>query len=118
MAIQKWSGAKPLTNPIAIQQLEQQYGFSISKELADCILAHNGARPEPNSIVLRNGEQTDVKILLSYNKNDPENIYKVIDYFIGHFHGKLIPFASDSSGNYYCEQGKRIVLWTQNNEIL
>ena len=30
----------------------------------------------------------------------------------------MIPFASDSAGNYYCEQGNRIVLWTQSNEIL
>ena len=67
---------------------------------------------------MKNGEENDVKMLLSYNENDPENIYKVIEYFIKSYNGSLIPFASDSAGNYYCEQGKRIVLWTQNNEIM
>lgn len=118
MAVQKWSRSKPLENPLAVKQLQEKYGFALSGELTNCILSNNGARPRPNTIVLKNGEENDVKMLLSYNENDPENIYKVIEYFIKTYNGSLIPFASDSAGNYYCEQGKRIVLWTQNNEIL
>lgn len=118
MAVQKWSRSKPLENPLAVKQLQEKYGFALSGELTNCILSNNGARPRPNTIVLKNGEENDVKMLLSYNENDPENIYKVIEYFIKTYNGSLIPFASDSAGNYYCEQGKRIVLWTQNNEIM
>lgn len=118
MSLQKWSRPKPLDNPKAIEQLEKKYGFSISEDLVKCILSNNGARPRPNIIALRNGEENDVKMLLSYNDSDPENIYKVIEYFIKTYNGSLIPFATDSEGNYYCEQEKRIVLWTQNKEIL
>lgn len=118
MAVQKWSRPKPLDNPMAVKQLQEKYGFALSGDLTNCILSNNGARPRPNTIVLKNGEENDVKMLLSYNENDPENIYKVIEYFIKTYNGSLIPFASDSAGNYYCEQGKRIVLWTQNNEIM
>lgn len=118
MAVQKWSRPKPLENPMAVKQLQEKYGFALSGDLTNCILSNNGARPRPNTIVLKNGEENDVKMLLSYNQNDPENIYKVIEYFIKTYNGSLIPFASDSAGNYYCEQGKRIVLWTQNNEIM
>ncbi len=118
MAIQKWSRPKPLENPSAVKQLQEKYGFALSGDLTNCILSNNGARPRPNAIILKNGEENDVKLLLSYNENDPENIYKVIEYFIKTYSGSLIPFASDSAGNYYCEQGKRIVLWTQNNVIL
>lgn len=118
MAVQKWSRPKPLENPLAVKHLQEKYGFALSGELTNCILSNNGARPKPNTIVLKNGEENDVKMLLSYNENDPENIYKVIEYFIKTYNGSLIPFASDSAGNYYCEQGKRIVLWTQNNEIM
>ena len=118
MAVQKWSRPKPLENPMAVKQLQEKYGFALSGDLTNCILSNNGARPRPNTIVLKNGEENDVKMLLSYNENDPENIYKVIEYFIKTYNGSLIPFASDSAGNYYCEQGKRIVLWTQNNEIM
>ena len=118
MAIQKWLRSKPLENPLAVEQLQEKYNFSLSGDLVNCILSNNGAKPRPNTIVLKNGEENDVKMLLSYNENDPENIYKVIEYFIKSYNGSLIPFASDSAGNYYCEQGKRIVLWTQNNEIM
>ena len=118
MALQKWSRPKPLTNPIVIKQSEEKYGFSLSDDLVNCILSNNGARPRPNTIELKNGEENDVKLLLSYNDSDPENIFKVIEYFVNNYNGTLIPFAVDSAGNYYCEQGKRIVLWTQNKEIL
>lgn len=118
MALQKWSKPKPLNNPIAIKQLEEKYDFSLSDDLVNCILANNGARPRPNTIELENGEENDVKVLLSYNDSDSENIYKVIEYFVNTYNSKLIPFAVDSAGNYYCEQEKKIVLWTQNEEIL
>ena len=118
MAIQKWIRSKPLENPLAVKQLQEKYNFSLSGDLVNCILSNNGAKPRPNTIVLKNGEENDVKMLLSYNENDPENIYKVIEYFIKSYNGSLIPFASDSAGNYYCEQGKRIVLWSLNNEIM
>lgn len=117
MALQKWNRPKSLKNPRVIKQLEEKYKFSLSEDLFNCILANNGARPIPNTIGLRNGEENDVKMLLSYNDTDPENIFEVIEYFIKERKGNLIPFAVDSAGNYYCEQGKRIVLWTQNNEI-
>lgn len=118
MALQKWSRPKPLNNPIVIKQLEEKYGFTLSDDLVNCILSNNGARPRPNTIELKNGEENDVKLLLSYNDSDPENIFKVIEYFVNNYNGTLIPFAVDSAGNYYCEQGRRIVLWTQNKEIL
>lgn len=117
MALQKWSRPRPLNNHMVIKQLEEKYGFSLSTELVNCILLNNGARPRPNTIELKNGEENDVKLLLSYNEGDPENIYNVIEYFAKTYNGTLIPFAVDSAGNYYCEQGKRIVLWTQSKEI-
>lgn len=119
MPLQKWSRIKPLVNPKAIVQLEQKYGFSLSEDLKKCVISNNGARPKPNTIVLKNGEENDVKILLSYNDGDPENIYKVIEYFMKNYNGTLIPFATDSAGNYYCEQNEQhIILWTQNDERL
>ena len=67
---------------------------------------------------LGNGDESDVKSLLSFNEADKENIYKVIEYFNSQYHGKLVPFASDSAGNYYCEKKGSIVLWTQEGEVI
>lgn len=91
MALQKWSRPKPLNNPIVIKQLEEKYGFTLSDDLVNCILSNNGARPRPNTIELKNGEENDVKLLLSYNDSDPENIFKVIEYFVNTYNGTLIP---------------------------
>lgn len=118
MSLQKWVRTKQLNNPMAIKELKSRYGITLSTDLENCIQFYNGAKPRPNTIMLKNGEENDVKALLSYNEGDPENIFKVIEFFVKKYQGSLIPFASDSAGNYYCEQGKRIVLWTQNNEIL
>ena len=61
MALQKWIRSKPLNNPLAIKQLEEKYGFSLSEDLINCILSNNGAKPKPNKILLKNGEENDVK---------------------------------------------------------
>lgn len=57
-------------------------------------------------------------MLLSFNETDRENIYKVIGYFISRYQRNLVPFASDSAGNYYCEKEDKIVLWTQDGEVI
>ena len=117
MAIQKWSRVKPLENPKAIALFEETYHCVISEKLKECICLNNAGRPVPNIIKLENGTENDVKLLLSFNYSDAENIYKVIDFFIKKFDGTVIPFASDSAGNYYCEKESKIVLWTQEDEI-
>lgn len=117
MSVQKWSRISKIDDIMVVNRLEDKYGFSISEELKNCILLNNGARPKPNTIRLKNGEENDVKMLLSYNENDCENVHEILEYFIKLYNGSLIPFAVDSAGNYYCEQGKRIVLWTQSKEI-
>ena len=118
MSLQKWIRTKQLNNPLAIKELTSKYRITLSIDLENCIRFNNGAKPRPNTIMLKNGEENDVKALLSYNEGDPENIFKVIEFFMKKYQGTLVPFARDSAGNYYCEQGKRIVLWTQNNDII
>lgn len=117
MALQKWFRPKPLQDPDAIRKLEKEYGVKLSKELAACILANNGANPRPDVVPFPNGSSSDMKALLSYNKDDLENIYDVIDFFVKHYKGRLVPFAGDSFGNYYCEMGKQIVYWTQEGKV-
>ena len=67
---------------------------------------------------MSNGDESDVKALLSFNETDRENIYKAIGYFILQYQGNLVPFASDSAGNYYCEKESKIALWTQEGEVI
>lgn len=118
MALLDWTRVKPLVNKNAIAEFEAKYAVSLPEDFKKCIVENNAGRPRPNAILSKDGNEFDVKVLLSYNKNDIENIYKVIDYFITNYKGKLLPFASDSAGNYYCFNNESVVLWTQENEIV
>ena len=118
MGLKEWYRIKPLCQGASIENLERAYGISISSKLKACILSNNGGRPRPNVLKLTNGQEYDVKLLLSYNEADPENIYKVIGFFAEKFGSKAVPFASDSAGNYYCEYEGEIVLWLQDDTII
>jgi hypothetical protein len=118
MSIKEWYKIKPLEQTKAIEKIEQDYRVCLSSKLKDCILTNNGGRPRPNVVKLDNGQEYDVKLLLSYNENDLETIYKVIRFFADKFGGKVVPFATDSGGNYYCEYEGRIVLWIQDDIII
>lgn len=118
MAVERWARVKALKNNQAIFELENEYGISLSEDLKKCILDNNGGRPIPNTIKLSDGEENDVKILLSYNADDVETIYKVINFFINEYNGSVVPFASDSAGNYYCEKDGKVVLWNQDGDII
>lgn len=108
-----WNKIKPLTNLDAVTQFESKYHVTIPDDLKNCIIEHNGGRPSPNTIKTKNGKEYDVKLLLSYNPEDKETVYKCISYFC---EKKLLPFAVDSSGNYYCMCGNKVVLWVQSDE--
>jgi len=117
MALKSWIRVKPLEDG-TVENFEKQHSIMLSNELKECIKEFNSGRPEPNVVKLQNGIECEVKMLLSYSKGDTENIFKVIDYFINQYNGNIIPFASDSAGNYFCEQKDgKVVYWTQENEI-
>lgn len=114
----QWVRVKPLEDSESIDRLEKQYQFALSPALKTCIQNYNGGRPRPNTVRLANGQENDVKMLLSYNQADIETVYRVLPFFIDLFHGSVIPFATDSAGNYYCERAGEILLWIQGEEKL
>lgn len=118
MALSEWARVKPLVNEKVIDSFENKYNLSLPSDFKKCIINNNAGRPRPNGIKAKNGDEFDVKMLLSFNEKDSENIYKVIDFFVNEFNGRLIPFASDSAGNYYCFDNDAVVLFTQDNEFI
>lgn len=114
-----WRRVKPLQQMDAIERFEERYGLSLPEDLKASIKLSNGGRPTPNVFRLHDGSLVDVKVMLSYNEEDVENIFKVIDSFIEEYGGDVIPFASDSGGNYYCIMKEQVVMWLhENNEFI
>ena len=112
-----WRRVKKLNTPDAISAFETKYGFVIPADLKDCISDNNGGRPTPKVLVTDTGAEYEVKSLLSYNEEDTENIYKVIDFFVKEYGTSVLPYAKDSGGNYYCVKDGKIVFWTQDMEF-
>ena len=105
----QWNNAEQLKDPIAIDAIEAGYGITIPAELKKLIIEHNGGFPTPNRCIIRDNMERDVKMLLSYNNDDPETIFDVIDYFMKRSHRLILPFASDSGDGYYCLKGSFVV---------
>lgn len=118
MTLLEWINVKPLVNKNAINDFEKKYKLTLPEDFKKCVANNNAGSPTYYAIKAKTGDEFDVKTLLSFNENDVENIYKIIDYFINQFCGKIIPFASDSAGNYYCFDDNKVILLTQDDDII
>ena len=115
-----WKRVKPLSQSNSLNIFEQDYGITLPHNLKEFIIINNGGRPNLDIIKTPDGNEVEIKALLSFNKEDTENIYKVIDYFKKQFNGKIFPIATEPSGDYFCIDinSNSIVYWKhETNEL-
>lgn len=105
----KWQYVEPLKNSLVIEQFEKKYNVILPISFKKIVKQFNAGYPTPNYCKIPGFYETDVKMLLSFNEEDPETIYDVIDFFLRKSHNKLIPFASDSGSGYFCFKGELVV---------
>ena len=106
----KWKYVKP-TNEDNINEVEKILGCDIPKDLKLLILQSNNGRPEFDCFDTEQEKEKQFKKLLSYNKEDLENIFDCIGLFKDL---KLIPFADDPMGNFLCldsDNNNKVVYW-------
>ena len=92
-----------------IQAVEKEYDVSLPNDLINLLLESNNGRPE-KSLFQVIGIERVFKKLLSYNKEDRENIYPYIE-ILRNEDSKLFPIASDPFGNFICLFEGQIVFW-------
>ena len=92
-----------------IQAVEKEYDVSLPNDLINLLLESNNGRPE-KSLFQVVGTERVFKKLLSYNKEDRENIYPYIE-ILKNEDKKLFPIASDPFGNFICLFEGKIVFW-------
>ena len=96
--------------------------ISISLPVSVLIISKLGI--PPLLIVIKSfnesGKEVEIKALLSFNKEDTENIYNVIEYFKKEFNGTIVPIATESSGDYFCIDitTGSIVYWEQETNAI
>lgn len=116
----EWKRIKALKELDSIEEFEKEKDIRLPDDLKELVLKNNGARPSLRLVELSSHKELEIKALLSFNKDDIENIYNNIDFFKLEFNGKILPFATESSGDYFCIDlgNKSIVYWEhETNEI-
>lgn len=110
----KWDFVIALNNEDSIDKIKSKLNIEIPEDLINLIKNYNGGYPNKSSFNIKDYGTTDFKCLLSYNEEDDENIYDIIDYFIDKYNGGVLPFACDSGDGYYCISDKGIIYVNDN----
>lgn len=116
----EWKRIKQLKNKNSIEDFQNEYKLDLPLSLKNLILKYNGARPEKKLIKMDNGHLLEMKMLLSYNREDLENIYDCINFFKDKYNNDRLPFAIEPSGNYFCInlENFSIEYWNYENDTL
>lgn len=115
-----WIGIKQLKDSDSIESFEKEYGINLPEELKGYIIQYNGGSPNLDVLKTAKGKEVQIKLLLSYNKDDIETIYKCINYFKDNYNNQLLPFASEDSGDYFCIniKTKEVILWHHEGDVI
>lgn len=116
-----WKRVKALKDIDSIDNFEKNYNLTIPTDIKTLFKNYNGGRPNKRNIQINNNDEVCIKMLLSFNKEDSENIYKVNDYFMKEFNKKVMPIAVEDGGNYFCINldDESILYWNhESNELI
>ena len=101
---------KPLKDKSVIEAFFAEHGVEIPQGFLELFSTINGGRPEQNECVLKDGSERVINNFLSFNEEDKENVYKAIRR-VSEDNDKLVPFAKDPGGNYFCLFDGHVVFW-------
>jgi len=91
-----------------ISLVESTYKVTLPVELKELILKNNNGRPEPNSFDTDKTKDRVIKKLLSFNKEDVDNIYTFADILLKETRN-LFPFALEPAGDLICLRNNEVV---------
>lgn len=96
----EWKFIKPLLEDGIIEKYLCTVNVTLPNKLVELLKTFNGGRPNKKEFNTDKNNGYIFKCLLSYNKEDIENIYK---YYNKSFKlKKLYPIGTDCAGNFIC----------------
>mgnify|MGYP004524959015 CR=1 FL=1 len=110
-----WDFTLSLEDDSILDNFEIDYAYRIPEDLKKLIRENNAGIPEQN-IFDSPKEGMVFAGLLSFNKNDEETVYMVLNNFIINGKLEMIPFGTDGFGNIFCLKCNKVVLWNHENE--
>ena len=109
-----WKYVKPLVNLNSIVEYEALTGGLLPDDIKAVIKMYNGGRPSLKYYDLHNEKDKEFKTLLSFNRNDIENVFAF--YPLDSANGKIVPFASDPAGNLFVIKEGKMFLWLHESD--
>ena len=108
-----WKYVTPLKEGTEIDVFEIKYCFQIPQDLKECLYKNNGGVPSLSTYDFADNKGKVFGGLLSFNNDDPDNIYDYVDLFITDDGKrlKMFPFAIDPAGNFLCIENGKVVFY-------
>ncbi|NBJ14839.1 MAG: SMI1/KNR4 family protein [Dehalobacter sp. 4CP] len=121
MSVSAWKYVKTLNNKKDIKRFEEIIHKVLPSDYKEIVGNYNGGRPDKSAVMLQSKREVVFKTLLSFNKEDKENIFAVYDWVGSQLQKGLIPFAIDPAGNYFCfdynnNKNGSVVFWNHENQ--
>jgi hypothetical protein len=116
MAVRKWVQIEELNDyDRNVREVERVLSVKFPSDFLECIKTNNAGCPIPNCILINNNEEV-FKHLLSFNLDSDFSILKIYNMLKERLADKIIPFARDPFGNYFCfdyrkSENPSIVFW-------
>ena len=103
----EWNYVQPIKNKRVINEFSLMVDYVFSDEYLDFIEEYNGGRPDKRKFTTVEGNQYTLKTFLSFNKDDMDNVWDIVDWSEDLVQDKReIPFAIDNYDNLICFNSK------------
>ncbi|MCA1705516.1 MAG: SMI1/KNR4 family protein, partial [Actinobacteria bacterium] len=82
--------------------IQNRLGIRLPEDYLEVVRAHQGAAPSRDRIALPDGTTTSLSMLLHFEPEPAQfNLVSIVEN-ADTAYGKLVPFAVDPDGNYFC----------------
>ena len=118
MANPSWKYVSPLREGSEVEVLELKYCYQLPNDLRDCIIKNNAGVPTSSAFDMGEDKEKVFGGLLSFNVGDVDSIYDYISLFEidGGKRLKMLPFALDPAGNFFCIENGKVVFYDHEND--
>ena len=111
-----WKYVKPIEGNSVLNKLEEKLGVKFPKSYVDCVTSNNGGRPPRNKV----NDSLMMRSLVRIDESAEINVLNTLDTLKDSLLPKIIPFADDSFGNYFCfdfsKSGEPLIVFWDHEE--
>ncbi len=85
-----------------IIEIEEKLGIDFPEEYKKIIINNDGGKPNLNCIDFGSNIGEDFSQLIFIREHKKTNISDLTEWFYGYYKEKIVPFAHEAGGSFYC----------------